>query len=87
MASVIWDQWHYIRSGDGTEELYALPGDPWEVENRVAGVSQDFLDRFRAQVHVLEQHGLPASAVSTEGGRSKDGAPLDVVVSPSGGSR
>jgi arylsulfatase A-like enzyme len=33
MASIVLDSLHYIRNGDGTEELYHLGRDSWEVRN------------------------------------------------------
>lgn len=31
MQSVAWRGWHYIRNGDGSEEVYDLVVDPWEA--------------------------------------------------------
>jgi len=36
MASVVFGEWHYIRNGDGTEEIYDSEADPWELANRVS---------------------------------------------------
>jgi hypothetical protein len=33
MRSVAWNGWHYIRNGDGTEELYRWIEDPDEARN------------------------------------------------------
>lgn len=35
MASIVLDSLHYIRNGDGAEELYHLGRDSWEVRNLV----------------------------------------------------
>lgn len=35
MQSVILNGWHYIRGGDGSEELYDFDGDPAEAVNRI----------------------------------------------------
>jgi arylsulfatase A-like enzyme len=36
MQSVIDGRWHYIRRGDGHEELYDMAGDPWERTDRLS---------------------------------------------------
>jgi arylsulfatase A-like enzyme len=36
MKSVLWRQFHFIRNGDGREELYDYRADPWEQQNLVA---------------------------------------------------
>lgn len=36
MQSVVLDGWHYIRGGDGSEEMYDFAGDPAEAVNRVS---------------------------------------------------
>ena len=36
MKSLVFQGMRYIRTGDGTEELYALFKDPWEVNNLAA---------------------------------------------------
>lgn len=39
MTSVVMNGWHYIRNGDGTEELYDFAHDPAEAENRATDTS------------------------------------------------
>jgi len=39
MTSVLMNGWHYVRNGDGTEELYDFAHDPAEAENRATDTS------------------------------------------------
>jgi hypothetical protein len=53
MASVTDDAYHYIRNGDGSEELYAI-ADAAEARNTSAQPeSQTILERYRAMLRVL----------------------------------
>jgi len=36
MNSIMTDQWHFIRRGDGKTELYDVASDPWETRDRAA---------------------------------------------------
>jgi hypothetical protein len=36
MRSLFDAQWHYILNGDGSEELFAWPSDPGELDNLAA---------------------------------------------------
>jgi hypothetical protein len=42
MKAIISDGWHFIRNGDGREELYDLERD-WKEENSLAGSKEDLL--------------------------------------------
>jgi arylsulfatase A-like enzyme len=54
MKSVVADGMHYIRAGDGIEELYALESDPEERINLAASPrARDILQRFRTGLSVL----------------------------------
>ncbi|HEX6132661.1 MAG TPA: sulfatase [Longimicrobiales bacterium] len=49
MLSLVAEQWHYIRNGDGTEELYDLGADPEERHDvSAAGESAAELTRLRS---------------------------------------
>ena len=49
MVSLVTDRWHYIRNGDGIEELYDLTTDPSERTDLAASAAvADDLARFRA---------------------------------------
>ena len=54
MASLVLDSLHYIRNGDGAEELYHLGRDSWEVRNLV---------RDSGYAQALEAHRLALRAV------------------------
>ena len=63
MASAVWQRWHYVRDGVGSEELYDLVLDPWEIEDRAQDSSLVAVRRsLRKAVTALEQHGVPAAA-------------------------
>jgi arylsulfatase A-like enzyme len=51
MQSLVAEGRHYIRNGDGREELYDLESDPWESRD-LAGSAEDrsTLDRFRTDL-------------------------------------
>ena len=49
MASLILGQYHYIRNGDGSEELYDVENDPEEIRDLSGeGNSKGLLQKFRA---------------------------------------
>jgi arylsulfatase A-like enzyme len=48
MKAVVLDSLHYIRNGDGSEEVYDLVRDPTEQTNVIDQVDRAILDRFRA---------------------------------------
>ena len=52
MQSIVLDGYHYIRNGDGVEELYAFFEDPAE-ENDLAGEERagPILERARRALH------------------------------------
>lgn len=56
MHSLVGNGHHYIRNGDGSEELYNLEWDPWE---------QDNLAGRRESLHVLEQLRAQLNAAMT----------------------
>src|SRR5262249_47166520 len=49
MKSLVWRQYHYIKNGDGGEELYQIEDDP-DAENNLAGsaAARAVLERLRA---------------------------------------
>ena len=48
MKSLLMDRYHYIRTGDGREELYDVVSDPWEKQNLTNSEElSPMLDRFR----------------------------------------
>lgn len=48
MKSLIQDSWHYIRNGDGQEELYDIAADPWEqIDLSQSGLGRRALLSFR----------------------------------------
>lgn len=58
METVIRHPWHYIRNGDGSEELYHLFEDPAESDNRAGDASlQDVLAELRARVEGITEEG------------------------------
>jgi hypothetical protein len=50
MTSLVWRQHHYIRNGDGIEELYHLQNDPGEEDNLVSSAAREVLRRLRASL-------------------------------------
>jgi len=64
MHSLLDEGWHYIRNGDGQEELYNVDRDPDELRNLAGTVGHPLLPKFRA---ALETAGRPASG--SAGGR------------------
>ncbi len=65
IASVVMDHWHYIRSGDGREELYDLGVDPEELEDRAreSGL-ENLLERLRAAAGALGSYQQEMEAPS-----------------------
>jgi arylsulfatase A-like enzyme len=58
MRSLVADRYHYIRNGDGVEELYDHWNDVLEMDNLVtsAGIRSE-LDFFRASLQVIAPRG------------------------------
>jgi hypothetical protein len=53
MSSVTGDRHHYIRNGDGTEELFDFRADPDEQSDLAASPeSADLLEQFRRSLPV-----------------------------------
>jgi hypothetical protein len=51
MRSVFQDSLHYIRNGDGSEELYDLGADPWERNNLTGSLEMvDVLVELRSSL-------------------------------------
>jgi arylsulfatase A-like enzyme len=65
MKALIAGGMHYIRSGDGSEELYALDSDPEELTN-AAGLpdAQEALQGFRGVLRSMLRTRLPADGRS-----------------------
>jgi len=58
MTSLLHAGWHYIRNGDGIEELYRLSSDPGEVQNMAGSESgADVLAEIRAILASLNTEG------------------------------
>ena len=54
MKSVIVNQYHYIKNGDGSEELYDLGSDPWEKRDLVdLEQGRRVLDQLRASLEAI----------------------------------
>ncbi len=54
LQSIVLDSLQYIRNGDGTEELYHLGHDPWEVNNLVSdSIFHSDLARYRAALRSI----------------------------------
>ncbi len=75
MKSLVAGGMHYIRSGDGAEELYALQADPQEQTN-LAGLpsAQPSLEGFRGALRSILRPNRPtddrtAGTVERAGGR------------------
>jgi hypothetical protein len=72
MKSIVDGPWHYIRNGDGTEELYASPTDPSEYDDRSGSPSgAATLRRLRAALDALSLPG--AGRVADRAGRGVAG--------------
>jgi len=55
MRSLIWERLHYIRRGDGEEELYHIDSDPDEQRNRIGEPAlQNALQTLRAELRARE---------------------------------
>lgn len=50
MSSLVIGSFHYIRNGDGVEELYDVEKDPWEKTDLAKGASVDLLNQFRSRL-------------------------------------
>jgi arylsulfatase A-like enzyme len=51
MKSLMWREYHYIRNGDGKEELYDRVADPWEKHNLAeSGTASQEMDYFRSSL-------------------------------------
>lgn len=48
MKSLVIGTWHYIRNGDGSEELYDVATDPWETRDVIGTADSATLAPFRA---------------------------------------
>jgi arylsulfatase A-like enzyme len=58
MKSLVVGQYHYIKNGDGSEELYDLKTDPLELKNLAASdSSKQLFEKFRASVEHLTTPG------------------------------
>ena len=69
MKAMVAGGMHYIRSGDGSEELYSLEADPEERMN-VAGFpdAQEALQGFRDALRsMLRRHHPPGGVARTDG--------------------
>jgi arylsulfatase A-like enzyme len=54
MKSLVLEQYHYIKDGDGREELYDFENDPFEKTNLSAtGAGQSVLQKFRTSLDKL----------------------------------
>ena len=54
MTSLVADGMHYIRDGDGSEELYVLDSDPEERFNLAGSPpAREFLRRFRIRLAMM----------------------------------
>jgi hypothetical protein len=54
LQSVVLDSLQYIHNGDGTEELYHLGHDPWQVRNLVSDSTyRADLTRYRAALQAI----------------------------------
>lgn len=55
LRSLIDGSYHYVHNGDGSEELYAFPGDPEERTNLIAGEEgRAPLERMRASLRRID---------------------------------
>jgi len=50
MKAVVRGSLHYIRNGDGSEELYDLDADPWERDNLIARANEAAVAPLRAVI-------------------------------------
>jgi hypothetical protein len=74
MQSVVSDGMHYIRNGDGTEELYDFETDAAELNDLSSRPeAQASLERLRARIDQLLRSGPPVAARALGG----PGPPLE----------
>jgi arylsulfatase A-like enzyme len=62
MTSLVIGSLHYIRNGDGTEELFDIAVDPWEQTDLARDGKQAELERFRAIMTATRPARQPQSA-------------------------
>ncbi|HEY7461989.1 MAG TPA: sulfatase-like hydrolase/transferase, partial [Gemmatimonadota bacterium] len=63
MKSLVADDHHYIRNGDGTEELYHFGSDPAEVQDLArSGQADTHLVRFRTSLRRILAPHLPSTS-------------------------
>jgi arylsulfatase A-like enzyme len=75
-ASIHSDRWHYIRHGDGTEELYDLAADPMEWTNLIQQSSAESAaarNKLAAIVPTTFAPVVPANAANTKANKRKGG--------------
>jgi len=53
MKAVVLGSLHYIRNGDGTEELYDLDTDPWERDNLIGRANEAAVEPLRAMIRAI----------------------------------
>jgi hypothetical protein len=71
MLSLVIDPYHYIKNGDGREELYHFRLDPWEKHDVSASEeSQRIREQFRAALN-MGLHQSAAFPVRQPGGKEK----------------
>jgi arylsulfatase A-like enzyme len=64
MRSIVHGRWHYIRNGDGSEELYDFRSDPDETDDLAAGeAGRAALTALRGALRAHLEGGVPAVAV------------------------
>jgi arylsulfatase A-like enzyme len=59
MKSLVSGRLHYIRNGDGSEELYDVDADPFERTNLVATIDPATLEAFREVLANLQERRTP----------------------------
>jgi hypothetical protein len=53
MKAVVLDSLHYVRNGDGSEEVYDIVRDPLERHNLLAGLDPETVARLRALIDAV----------------------------------